>query len=189
MPTLADVLRTFTPPTKSALTDPITQHFANLPSVTQENLQNQMGLLEKAIPTNKGYKEMFMGGDPTAQAELNAQSLGMGTTTPAVKFVAQKLSPVYEKIAKNYFPAAPQSPLDDVLRSELTGWSNGAGDIPTKKGFQEYLKYHYANDTLGADGYPLKEGLKRLNELVNNKSIVFKPNRKELLQEQIDKIE
>jgi hypothetical protein len=189
MPTLSDILRNYTPSTESALADPITQHFANLPSVTQANLQNQIGLLEKAIPTNKGYKEMFMGGDPAAQAELTAQGMGMGSTTPAIKYVAQKLSPVYEKIAKSYFPGKPQSSLDDVLRQELTGFISGGGDIPTKKGFQEFLKYNYANDTLGTDGYPLKEGLKRLNELVNSKTIVFKPSRKELIEEQLKKVE
>jgi hypothetical protein len=100
-------------------------------------------------------------------------------------FVAEKMSPVYEKIAKTYFPSAPQSSLDDTLRRELTGWINGAGDIPTKKGFQEYLKDVYAKDTLGPDSIPLKEGLKRVNELVKNKTIIFKPERKQLIEQQV----
>jgi len=107
----------------------------------------------------------------------------------AVAFVPEKMSPAYEKIAKTYFPSAPQSSLDDVLRRELTGWINGAGDIPTKKGFQEYLKDVYAKDTLGPDSIPLKEGLKRVNELVKNKTIIFNPSRKELIEQQINKIE
>jgi hypothetical protein len=188
MATLAEVLRTFTPSTESALADPITQHFANLPSTTQANLANQMATLEKAYPSTGGIENMIQGGDKAAKAELMNQLPMMGSTN-AVKYVAQKLAPAYEKIAKNYFPGTPQSQLDDVLRGELTTWISGAGDIPTKKGFQEYLKYNYANDTLGPEGYPLKEGLKRLNELVNSKTIVFKPSRKELITEQLKKVE
>jgi hypothetical protein len=103
-------------------------------------------------------------------------------------FVPEKMSPAYEDIAKTYFPSAPQSSLDDVLRRELTGWINGAGDIPTKKGFQEYLKDVYAKDTLGPDSIPLKDGLKRLNELVKNKTIMFKPSRKELLEKKVNEL-
>jgi hypothetical protein len=188
MTTLAEVLRTYTPTTESALADPITQHFANLPSTTQANLANQMSTLEKAYPSTGGVENMLMGGDKAAKAELMNQLPMMGSTN-AVKYVAQKLAPAYEKIAKNYFPGPVQSSLDDALKGELTTWISGAGDVPTKKGFQEYLKYNYADDTLGADGYSLKEGLKRLNELVNSKSIVFKPSRKELISEQLKKVE
>jgi hypothetical protein len=49
MPTLVEVLRNFQPPTKSALADPIIEHFRNLPETTAKN----------AIKTNKMVQGVF----------------------------------------------------------------------------------------------------------------------------------
>mgnify|MGYP003339077851 CR=1 FL=1 len=73
MPTLADVLRGYTPPTESALADPIKQHLASLPQKFEENQRNQMDLLARAYPGNT-YESMMTQGDPKALAELGMQT-------------------------------------------------------------------------------------------------------------------
>jgi hypothetical protein len=55
MPTLADVLRNYTPPTKSALADPIKEHFRTLP---QQLAQNQAAMDNTMASM---YKTDFMG--------------------------------------------------------------------------------------------------------------------------------
>jgi hypothetical protein len=78
-PTLASVLKGYTPPTESALADPIKQHFANLPQKFATNQAEQMALLGKAFPGNT-YKSMMTEGDPKAMAELAMQVPTVGMT-------------------------------------------------------------------------------------------------------------
>jgi hypothetical protein len=49
MPTLADALRGYQPPTTSALADPIKEHFRNLPQTTAQNLANQRQTTDAAL--------------------------------------------------------------------------------------------------------------------------------------------
>jgi hypothetical protein len=49
MPTLADALRGYTPPTESALADPIKEHFRNLPQTTAQNAINTNNMVQNAI--------------------------------------------------------------------------------------------------------------------------------------------
>jgi len=52
MPTLADALRGYTPPTTSALADPIVEHFRNLPQTTAQNAINMNTMVQNAMPYN-----------------------------------------------------------------------------------------------------------------------------------------
>jgi len=52
MPTLADALRGYTPPTTSALADPIKEHFRNLPQTTAQNAINTNTMVQNAMPYN-----------------------------------------------------------------------------------------------------------------------------------------
>jgi hypothetical protein len=52
MPTLADALRGYTPPTTSALADPIVEHFRNLPQTTAQNAINMNNMVQNAMPYN-----------------------------------------------------------------------------------------------------------------------------------------
>ena len=79
MPTLADVLRNYTPPTESGLVDPIKQHIANLPQKFATNQAEQMSLLGQAFPGNT-YESMMTQGDPKAMAELAMQVPTVGMT-------------------------------------------------------------------------------------------------------------
>tara|TARA_R110000868_G_scaffold89654_5_gene249503 strand:+ start:2746 stop:3852 length:1107 start_codon:yes stop_codon:yes gene_type:complete len=49
MAKLAEVLRGYTPPTESALADPIKQHFANLPQTTAQNIAKQRQDIDAAL--------------------------------------------------------------------------------------------------------------------------------------------
>ena len=180
------------PPTDISVLDP--NQAAYMQGYSQGEPVGYAGMvLPLAAPvTVAGAKALAPKAGQMAENYMAKQGMMPGIVPNSPKtatFVPEKMSPAYEKIAKTYFPSAPKSSLDDVLRRELTGWINGAGDIPTKKGFQEYLKDVYAKDTLGPDSVPLKEGLKRVNELVKNKTIIFNPSRKELIEQQINKIE
>ena len=73
MATLADVLRNFTPPTESALADPIKQHIKGLPQKFAANQAEQMALLGQAFPGNT-YESMMTQGDPKALSELAMQT-------------------------------------------------------------------------------------------------------------------
>lgn len=72
MATLADVLRGYTPPTESALADPIKRHIASIPQKFEENQKAQMDLLARAFPGNT-YESMMTQGDPKALTELAMQ--------------------------------------------------------------------------------------------------------------------
>ena len=50
MPTLADALRGYQPPTKSALGDPIVEHFKNLPQTTAQNAINMNNMVQNSMP-------------------------------------------------------------------------------------------------------------------------------------------
>ena len=50
MPTLADALRGYTPPTTSALGDPIVEHFKNLPQTTAQNAINMNNMVQSSLP-------------------------------------------------------------------------------------------------------------------------------------------
>jgi len=74
MATLSDLLRQgYTPPTDSALADPIKEHFRTLPQKFNENQANQMDLLARAYPGNT-FKSMMLEGDPAAMGELAMQA-------------------------------------------------------------------------------------------------------------------
>ena len=85
-PTLASVLKNYTPPTESALGDPIKQHLASLPQKFQQNQAEQMALLGQAFPGNT-YKSMMTEGDPKAMAELAMQVPVIGMTKAMSEFV------------------------------------------------------------------------------------------------------
>lgn len=52
MPTLADALRGYQPPTTSALGDPIMEHFKNLPQTTAQNAISMNNMVQNAMPYN-----------------------------------------------------------------------------------------------------------------------------------------
>ena len=52
MPTLAEVLRGYQPPTTSALSDPIVEHFRNLPETTAKNAIDMNNMVQNSMPYN-----------------------------------------------------------------------------------------------------------------------------------------
>ena len=105
-PTLASVLKGYTPPTESPLADPIIEHFKSVPKKFAENQAKQMELLSQAFPGNT-YESMMTQGDPKAMAELAMQVPVVGMTN-IVKDLPQdwnKLSTMateaYEALRKN----------------------------------------------------------------------------------------
>ena len=80
MPTLAEALRGYTPPTESALADPIKQHFANLPQTTMQNLAKQRQTIDAALQmtpegmqiADQGAFNRFMGEVPNLMGSTNA---------------------------------------------------------------------------------------------------------------------
>jgi hypothetical protein len=76
MATLAEALRGYTPPTESALADPIKQHFANLPQTTAQNLAKQRQDIDAALQmtpegmqiADQGAFNRFMGEVPNVAA-------------------------------------------------------------------------------------------------------------------------
>jgi len=95
MATLSDLLRQgYTPPTDSALADPIKEHFRTLPQKFNENQANQMDLLARAYPGNT-FKSMMLEGDPAAMGELAMQAPIVGMTkalTPRKELIEQQLN-------------------------------------------------------------------------------------------------
>jgi hypothetical protein len=68
MPTLADALRGYAPPTTSGLADPIVKHIRTLPQQFNENQAQQMAMLARAFPDNT-----LKNADPKAMAEMAMQ--------------------------------------------------------------------------------------------------------------------
>jgi hypothetical protein len=88
MPTLADVLRGYKPPTESAIGDPIVEHFRNLPQTTAQNAINTNNMVQNAIIYNPKTHTFDEG--PTYKEFLNYAPNLMGATAPA-KYVGKAL--------------------------------------------------------------------------------------------------
>lgn len=68
-------------------------------------------------------------------------------------------------------PAPKPGSIDKKIADEFVGWIRGGGDIPTRSGFKEYLRYIYE-----ADREPgINEAIKRTSELFNNGTLVLNP--------------
>ena len=73
--------------------------------------------------------------------------------------------------SRGFWKSTPEDELDESLSSELTKWIQGGGDIPTKTGFKDYLKYIYE-----ADRNPnIKNALKRVDQRFADGTIVLNP--------------
>jgi len=72
MPTLSDVLRGYTPPNNSALSDPIKQHFRNLPETTAKNIEHLNWMVQNSNPYDyTGGKNPYYSYSPQAEKEFN----------------------------------------------------------------------------------------------------------------------
>jgi hypothetical protein len=78
MATLADALRGYTPPTTSALADPIVEHFRNLPTTTAQNAINTNNIVQNAMPYNYEAHQFQHG--PTFNEFVNQMPNFMGST-------------------------------------------------------------------------------------------------------------
>ena len=64
MPTLADALRGYQPPTTSALADPIVEHFRNLPQTTAQNAINTNNMVQNSFPYDFDPKQPMLTANP-----------------------------------------------------------------------------------------------------------------------------
>lgn len=117
MPTLADVLRGYTPPTESALADPIKRHIASIPQKFEENQKLQMELLARAFPGNT-YKSMMTQGDPKALTELAMQAPITGMALPPAKYIGKTLEgmPELVKVGNKYEQFGTDQRLVDIAK-------------------------------------------------------------------------
>jgi len=200
MATLADALRGYTPPTESALADPIKQHFASLPQKFNENQAAQMDLLARAYPGNT-YKSMMLEGDPKAMAELAMQAPIVGTVKNIAKSLQDKglILDVYE---------SAKTPLITLSRIEVPKQMRNTG-VGTQA-LEELAQYaDQSGKTIalspskdfGATSVDrLKDFYKRFGFVENkgrNKDFsisesmyrpAITPSRKELIEKQVNKV-
>jgi hypothetical protein len=64
MATLAEALRGYTPPTTSALGDPIVEHFRNLPQTTAQNAINTNNMVQNSFPYDFDPKQPMLTANP-----------------------------------------------------------------------------------------------------------------------------
>ena len=190
MATLADVLRQggyiqdgqiVRQPSQTA--QAINQFGSNVISNAGQNLANQRADIDAALTMGQGGVQI---GDREAFERQMAQVPSMAGTTQL--WSPNKWGTGYENAVKKYFIGPVKDELDDVIRREMGYYIVGGGDILTKQKFKDVLKHYYSDDTLGQAGYSLKDALKRIDSLVKEKVINFRPARKEIIQEQIEKV-
>jgi hypothetical protein len=94
MPTLAEILRNYQPPTESALADPIVEHFKNLPQKTSQNAIAMNDMVQNAMPYNPQTGEFETG--PTFKEFTNAVPNMMGVTK-AIKAGSNLIPDAYKQ--------------------------------------------------------------------------------------------
>jgi hypothetical protein len=115
MPTLADVLRNYTPPMESALADPIKEHFKNLPQKTAQNAIKTNAMVQGAFPTypngqpNPDYY-------PEAAKEFAdyAPNL-MGSVAPRKEVIGGIFDKVMDVFGKGKIPQMPEGVIFEKL--------------------------------------------------------------------------
>jgi hypothetical protein len=118
-------------------------------------------------------------GSPHKFDKFDASKIGTGEGAQAYGhglYLAEspKVAKFYSKNvqdSRGFWKSTPEDELDKSLASELTRWIQGGGDIPTKTGFKDYLKYIYE-----ADRNPnIKNALKRVDQRFDDGTIVLNP--------------
>jgi hypothetical protein len=94
MPTLAEILRNFQPPTESALADPIVEHFKKLPQKTAQNAIAMNEMVQNAMPYNPQTGQFETG--PTFSEFANVVPNMMGVTK-AIKSGANLIPQAYKE--------------------------------------------------------------------------------------------
>jgi len=201
MATLADLLRTgYVPPTESALADPIKEHIRSIPQKFEENQKAQMDLLAKAYPGNT-FKSNMLEGDPKAMAELAMQAPLMGTVKNIAKSLQDKglILDVYES-AKTPLITLSRIEVPKQMRNtgmgtkaleELTQYADesaktialspskdfGATSVDRLKDF--YKRFGFVENKGRNKDFSISESMYRPAAI---------PNRKELIEQQINKV-
>jgi len=127
MPTLAEALRGYTPPTESALADPIKQHFANLPQKTMQNLAKQRQDIDAALQmTPQGIQ---VGNQQAYNRIMNEVPNIAGMTKavlPRKDLIAQQIEKIAPEeyrgshVAPNYKTyGAPFYALDEMIPKDV----------------------------------------------------------------------
>jgi hypothetical protein len=109
MPTLADAIRGYQPPTTSALGDPVVEHFRNLPQTTAQNAINMNNMVQHSMPINLGTGQPNPDYDPQAAKDFaNYMPNMMGSYLPSTplkpnpevgtRFVREFIGGLAEKI-------------------------------------------------------------------------------------------
>jgi hypothetical protein len=190
MATLADVLRQggyiqdgqiVRQPSTTAQT--MNQYIKNIIPNAAQNLAQQRSDIDAAL--TMGDQGIQVGDRAAFERQISQVPSVAGTTG---LWSPQKWGETYENAVKKYFVGPVKDELDDVLRKEMGYYIVGGGDILNKQRFKDVLKYNYADDTLGQTGYSLKDALKRVDELVKQKTINFKPARKEIIEQELEKV-
>jgi len=196
MATLAELLKSYTPPTESALADPIKQHFKTLPQKFEENQINQMAMLQKAFPDNT-----LENADPKAMAEMAMQVPLTGTVKNIAKSLQDKglILDLYEsaktpKITLSRIEVPKEmrgqgmgtQALDEIAQyADQTGKTVtlspskdfGATSVDRLKDF--YKRFGFVENKGKNKDFSISESMYRLAK---------EPSRKELIEEQINKL-
>lgn len=130
MATLAEVLRNYTPPTTSALGDPIVEHFRNLPQTTAQNAINMNNMVQNAMPYNPQTHEFEKG--PTFSEFASYVPNLMGSTNAI-------------KTAKALLSAEKQA----MLPVSEGGLGLAKGNTPAERAAaQGYIDYYHGTERL-----------------------------------------
>lgn len=96
MPTLAEILRNYQPPTESALADPIVEHFRNLPETTAKNAINTNKMVQgvfATLPNGQPNPDYY----PEAMAEFSQMIPNMMGVTKVIKSGTNLIPEAYKE--------------------------------------------------------------------------------------------
>jgi hypothetical protein len=113
MATLAEVLRGYTPPTESALADPIKQHFANLPQTTAQNAKAMNNMIQNAIVYDPATGKFNEG--PTYSEFANYVPNLMGSATPRKEVIGGVFDKIMGVFGKNKTLQMPEGVMFEKL--------------------------------------------------------------------------
>jgi len=152
MATLAELLKGYTPPTESALADPIKQHFKTLPAQTAANLLRQRQNIDQALTMGNNGIEV---GNQQALNEFMSEVPGIAGMLAPSKYVGKTLEgmPDLLRVGNKIEQFGTDQRLVDIAK-----------DYSTNKGLIYNLQTKYAE----LDPIRAKNLAKAYEEMVNN---------------------
>lgn len=122
MPTLSDVLRTYTPNTDSSMVEPIKNYINNLPEQTAQNIKQINWMAQNANPYDyTGGKNPYYSYDPQAEKEFNEYIPNlMNSTLPRKELIGNIFDKVMGVFGKGQkIPQMPQGVVFENLHPNV----------------------------------------------------------------------